>query len=229
MPPSRNVGFRVFRRIERPSAEMVEALGQLDTNFITDAMNRFGAMDNVAPAVPGMRLAGPAVTVRVPAASNLMVYQGFEVAQPGDVLVIETRGFTSVAVWGDLTSAIAQELRLAGMVTDGSVRDLRGIAEVGVPIFAREWSVANGALKHGPGEVNVPIAVAGVPVLPGDIVVADGGGVVVVPRQDAEAVLAGARAIAEAEARKLEDIRSGKLIPGWVHETLRREGCEITD
>src|SRR5262249_32069546 len=163
------------------------------------AMNRFGGMDaNLRPAAPAMRAAGPAITVRVPPGDNLMVYKAFEVAQPGDVLVIEARGYTSVAQWGDVTSLIAQTLARGGMVTAGSLRDIRGICDVGFPVFAKPVTVPNGSLKDGPGEVNVPVAVGNVPVLPGDIVVADSHGVVVVPRRDAEGVLSRAQALLRA-------------------------------
>lgn len=128
-----------------------------------------------------------------------MVYWAFEVAQAGDVLVIESRGCTTVAQWGDLTSMTAKGLGLGGAVMDGSLRDLAGIGDVGFPVFAQPWVVPNGALKDGPGEVNVPVAVGGV-------VVGDASGVVVVPREDA-----------------------GKLIPAWLADTLRQKGCEIID
>jgi 4-hydroxy-4-methyl-2-oxoglutarate aldolase len=193
-------------------------------------MNRFGGLDgNIRPAGPGMRLAGPAVTVRVAAGSNLMVYAAFRVAQPGDVLVIETRGFTAVAQWGDVTSRIACRLGLGGMVTDGSLRDVRGIREAGLPVFAASWTVPNGALKHGPGEVNVPVALGGVPVLPGDVVVGDEAGVVVVPRRDAEAVLSRSRAMAAAEAAKVRAFDQGRLLPEGLADQLREQGCETVD
>lgn len=227
---SSNPGFRVFTRILRPSVELVAALGELETTYLSDAMNRFGGMgSNIRPADPRMRLAGPAITVRVPPGDNLMVYQAFEVAQRGDVIVIEARGYTSVAQWGDLTSIIGKKLGLAGVVTDGSLRDLKGICEVGFPVFARPVIIPNGALKDGPGEVNVPVAVGGVPILPGDIVVGDSHGVVVVPRGDAEIVLDRARKVAEQEAHKLQELTEGKLIPGWLEESLRQKGCEIVD
>jgi regulator of RNase E activity RraA len=230
MARSRNVGFRVVRSIERPPADLVAGLGMLEATYISDAMNRFGGMsDNVRPAGPDMRLAGPAVTVRVPPGDNLMVYAAFEVAQPGDVIVIEARGYTGVAQWGDLTSMIGQRLGLAGAVMDGALRDLPGIIGVGFPVFALPVIVPNGALKDGPGEVNVPIAVAGVPVLPGDIVVGDASGVVVVPRQDAAVVLEGARAIAAAEGKKIAEFAAGHLIPDWLAGTLRQKGCEMLD
>jgi regulator of RNase E activity RraA len=223
-----DVGFRVFTQIDRPAREVVAALGELETTWITDAMHRFGGMDgNIRPAAAGMRCAGPALTVRVAPGDNLMVYQAFAVAQPGDVLVIEARGFTSVAQWGDLTSMAARALGLGGVVTDGSLRDLPGIIAVGFPVFAQAYLVPNGALKDGPGEVNVPVAVGGVPVLPGDIVVADGHGVVVVPRRDAASVLAAARAVAVAEQAKVQEIAGGVLVPEWLPDTLQVKGCEI--
>jgi regulator of RNase E activity RraA len=228
MPPTHNVGFRVFTQIQRPPAAVVAGLGELETTFVTDAMNRFGGMDaNVRPADPAMRLAGPAVTVRVPPGDNLMVYKAMEIAQPGDIIVIEARGFTSVAQWGDLVSMIGRGLGLGGMVTDGSLRDRAGIRAAGFPVFAADWLVPNGARRNGPGEVNVPVAVGGVPVLPGDVVLGDANGVVVVPRDDAAAVLEAAQAVAEYEKARLQEFAKGKLIPSWLESSLREKGCEI--
>jgi regulator of RNase E activity RraA len=124
---------------------------------------------------------------------------------------------------------IAKGLGLAGAVMDGSLRDLPGIVEVGLPVFAQPVVVPNGALKDGPGEVNVPVAVGGVPVLPGDIVVADAHGVVVVPRDDAATVLEKARAVAKSEVKKIKEFDEGKYIPDWLEETLRQKGCEIVE
>lgn len=230
MARSENPGFRVFTKITRPPRELVEALGKLESTWISDAMNRFGGMDaNIRPASPEMRCAGPAVTVRVPPGDNLMVYKAFEIAQPGDILVIESRGYTQVAQWGDLTSMIGKGLGLAGAVMDGSLRDLAGIREAGLPVFAKPVVVPNGALKDGPGEVNVPVAVGGVPVLPGDIIIADFNGVVVVPRGDAEVVLERARAVAAAEAKKLAEFAEGKYLPSDLGRTLAAKGCEVVE
>ena len=227
---SSNVGFRVFTKTPRPRKDVVEKLGRLETVYLSDAMNRFGGMEaDVRPAAVGMTVAGPALTVRVRPGDNLMVYKAFQVAQPGDVLVIEARGYTSVAQWGDITSMIAKGLKLAGMVTDGALRDLKGICEVGLPVFAKPSLIPNGALKDGPGEVNVPVAVAGVPVLPGDVIVGDAHGVVVVPRRDAEAVLAKATAMAAAEQSKIREIRAGHLTAEWLEATLQQKGCEIVE
>jgi regulator of RNase E activity RraA len=220
----------VFARIARPPREVVAALGELESTCLSDAMNRFGGMEaEIRPADPAMRLAGPAITVRVPPGDNLIVYQAMAVAEPGDVIVIEARGFTSVATWGDLTSMIARGRGLVGMVTDGSIRDLRGIRDAGLPVFARPAITPNGARKNGPGEVNVPVAVGGVPVLPGDIIVGDLNGVVVVPRRDAEVVLETARALMAAEEKKVEAILAGELIPEWLPASLQRLGVEIVE
>jgi regulator of RNase E activity RraA len=175
-----------------------------------------------------MRVAGPAVTVRVPPGDNLMVWKALEIAQPGDVLAIETRGYTSVAVWGDITSLIAQQRGLAGIVTDGAVRDLAGILEVGLPVYYSGVTTPNGALKDGPGEVNVPIAVGNVAVLPGDVLVGDAGGVVVIPGRDAEEVLERARQMAENEARKIAQIRGGDVSAPWLEPVLQAKGCFVT-
>ena len=230
MSRSQNVGFRVFTEIPRPAQSLVAEFAKIETTFLSDAMNRFGGMGgNIRPAEPTMRLAGPAVTVRVAPGDNLMVYKAFEIAQPGDVLVVEARGFTAVAQWGDLTSMVGKALELGGVVTDGSLRDVGGICQVGFPVFAQDWVVPNGGLKDGPGEVNVPVAVGGVPVLPGDIIVGDANGVVVVPRLDAEAVLAKAQAAMVAEAAKIEGFAEGHLIPDTLKQTLANKGCEVLD
>ena len=230
MARSENVGFRVFTEIPRPPQELVEALGKLETTYLSDAMNRFGGMDaNIRPAGPGMRIAGPAITVRVPPGDNLMVYKAFEIAQPGNIIAIEAHGFTSVAQWGDLTSMIAKGLNLGGAVTDGALRDVAGIREVGLPVFSKPWVVPNGGFKDGPGEVNVPVAVGGVPILPGDILVGDENGVMVVPRLDAEVVLRKAQAVAEYEVHTIQRFAEGKLIPTWLESTLKQKGCEIIE
>ena len=223
-----SVGLRIFRHIERPPREVTAGFAELDNTFATDAMHRFlGMAGNIRPLAPGMRCCGPATTVRVPPGDNLMVYAAMEVAQPGDVLVIESRGFTAVAQWGDQTSLAARELGLAGVVMDGSVRDPEGIVEVGLPVFSLPVVVPNGALKDGPGEVNVPVAVGGVPVLPGDLILGGASGVVVVPRLDAAAVLARARALAAAEPGKMAKLGGGHPLPDELHEWLEAKGVEV--
>jgi regulator of RNase E activity RraA len=153
-------------------------------------MHRFGAMDGGVRAVDdAMHVAGPAITVRLAAGDNLMIYEALKVCRPGDVLVIETRRSTLTAIWGDKLSRLAKDAGLGGMVTDGCMRDRAGIREIGLPVFASPACIANGPHKNGPGEVNTPVSVGGLVVLPGDLVVGDADGVVVIHRADVDQVL----------------------------------------
>jgi regulator of RNase E activity RraA len=186
-----SVGFRVFEYIDRPPDEIIRQFARFSTPDISDRMHRSGAMDeSVRPVDPVMKIAGPAITVRLPSGDNMVVYNALEICKPGDVLVMETRRSTAAAVWGDRLSRMATGAGVAGMITDGCVRDRSGIRAIGLPVFANPAQVANGAYKHGPGEVNTPVSVGGRVVLPGDLVVADADGVVVVHSTDIPSILA---------------------------------------
>jgi regulator of RNase E activity RraA len=220
-------GFRVFTKVERPAPEVVAAFRELNTCNICDALGRFGAMHyQIKPMVPGWKMAGTAITLRTRPCDNLLVYKALELAQPGDVLVIALYEYEVNNTWGDLTSAIALAKGMAGVVTDGLVRDIAGLREVGFPVFARGLT-PNSPFKDGPGEVNVPVVCGGVIVNPGDIVVGDDDGVVVVPRADAEEIIEGTRAVMAKEQGIVRDIAAGKLIPDWVEKTLRERGCQV--
>jgi regulator of RNase E activity RraA len=225
--PEKNLGFIVHTRVERPPRHLVEPFREFATCNVCDALGRFGAMHyTIKPVVPGWRVAGPAITVRTRPCDNLVIYKALELAQPGDVLVITNHEYETNATWGDLTSMIGKARGLAGMVTDGLVRDIAGLREVGLPVFARGLT-PNSPLKDGPGEVNVPVSCGGVIVNPGDIIVGDEDGVVVVPREDAELVIARTRAIVAKEEKTVKEIQSGSLIPDWVDRTLAEKGCQI--
>ncbi len=185
------VGFRVVGEVDRPSETAIRQFSRFSTPDISDAMYRFGAMDGGVAAVDdAMHLAGAAITVRLPAGDNLMIYEALKVCHPGDVLVIETRRSMLTAIWGDKLSRLAKDSGVAGMLTDGCVRDRAGIREVGLPVFASPIRIANGPYKNGPGEVNTPVSIGGVAVLPGDLIVGDANGVVVIHRADVDQVLA---------------------------------------
>ena len=134
--------------------------------------------------------------------------------------------YTVSSTWGDLTSLIGKEKRLAGMVTDGLVRDIFGIKEVGLPVFSR-GSIPTSPFKDGPGEVNVPITCGGISVRPGDIIFGDVDGVVVIPQENVDQVIRRALEIAVEEEKKVKDIKSGHLIPDWVGKILKERGYII--
>lgn len=224
-----NIGFRVRLNAPRPSQAVITAFQGAQTGHVCDAMNRFGAMDyRIKPLDPPMRMAGPALTVRIRPCDNLVIYKALDIAQPGDILVIATYDYTANSTWGDQTSLVAQMKGLAGMVTDGVVRDREGILEVGFPVFAR-GVMPSSPFKHGPGEINFLVSCGGQPVQPGDIIVGDGDGVVVVPQADAAQVAEQLQVIREKEEKRFADIRAGKFIPQWVEEKLVEGGYEIIE
>lgn len=156
-------------------------------------MNRQQAMDAaIRPLVRSHRMCGPAFTVQSVEANNWGAHQALELAQPGDILVLAARAGMRAAIWGHVMTVAAMRRQIGGVVIDGCVRDARENEGEAFPIFTRGICAA-GPHKGWPCNLNVPVSCAGVPVLPGDIVVGDGDGVVVVPRLRAAQVLEEAR------------------------------------
>jgi regulator of RNase E activity RraA len=221
------LGLRVFTKVSRVPREKFEKLMKVTTGNVCDAMDRFGAMDyQIKPVDPLMKCVGTAITVKARPCDNLIVYKALEIAQPGDIIVIGIYNYTTSSTWGDLTSLIGKQKGLAGMVTDGLVRDVFGIKEVGLPVFSR-GSIPTSPFKDGPGEVNVPIACGGISVRPGDVLFGDVDGVVVIPQENVDQVVRRAVEIAAEEEKKVKDIKSGHLIPDWVAKILRERGYVI--
>lgn len=217
-------GFRIIETIERPPQAVVERLAKLPTGNIADVMGRFRSMDGGIRAVaPGMRVCGPAVTVMTRPGDNLMCHMAMEIAQRGDVIVVNTGHGVYAAVWGELMTHAAVAAGLAGLVVDGAVRDASELRELGFPVFARAI-VATSCDKDGPGEINVPIACGGAVVMPGDVVVGDEDSVVVVPREWAAEVAGLAEAKAAEERARIAEIAAGKVFMPSIRETLRRKG-----
>lgn len=184
-------------RAELTAAERDRLLG-LATSSIVDSMDRLGSPDAGISAVwEGARLVGPALTVLTAAGDNRIVHAALDQAQPGEVIVINGFGDRTRALIGDLIAERAKSLGVAGFVIDGCVRDADAIRDLGLPVFARGVTPA-GPYKNGPGEIGGAVAIGGVAVLAGDIVVADADGVAFVPRARLDVV-------ADAAARKLAD------------------------
>lgn len=218
-------GFRLITRFSRPDPGLVEGFRGAATGNVCDAMGRFGALDHrVKPIAVGMRFVGVATTVKVRPCDNLVIWKAIELAQPGDVLVLATGGYTQSATWGDITCRAARAKGVAAVVTDGAVRDLDGLLEVGLPVFAAAIT-PNSPFKDGPGELNVAVACGGVPINPGDILVGDGDGVVCVPRPEAESVLEELRKVQRSEVERMAQLERGELIPSWVDGLLRERGA----
>lgn len=217
-------GWHIVSDVSRAPDELVARFREVGTGPICDALGRFAAMDcRVKPVDPGAQLAGSALTVWTRPCDNLAIYKALEMAQPGDVLVIATQGYTTNSIWGELTTLIGRARGLAGMVTDGAVRDSRQIIQIGLPVFACALT-PNSPLKDGPGKINTPVICGGISVQPGDVVVGDADGVVVVPLDQAETVLERVLAIQAKEAAIRAEIQSGQLFPSQAVRLLRDKG-----
>lgn len=161
----------------------------LPTTCISDALNGMSNLDpSIKPLQDSYKVAGRAFTVKIPAGDNTMVLKAIKEASPGDVLVIDAKGESYRAVAGDFVVSLAQKLGIAGMIVDGVIRDLIGVRSLNFPVFSKGTTVA-ASFKNGAGEINVPISCGGVSITPGDIIVGDADGVVVIPQADAEKVL----------------------------------------
>lgn len=218
------VGFRIAPPWARPPLELAAALKELGTPAVSDGMNRFNTMDHgIAPVLERCRMAGPAATLRLRPGDNLMLHKSLGLVQPGDVLVVDTCGCRTNSILGELIATAAFRAGLAGIVIDGGVRDILELREHAYPVFARFVTPAVGD-KDGPGEFGYPVCCGGVPVHPGDIVVGDENGVVVVPPADAEKVIAGARKKLAYEKKRMQDILEGVIVNPAIDLQLRNKG-----
>ncbi len=217
------IGFRMLTEVPRPPAELVEQFRGIASPNLADVMGRFHFMDPGIQMRTGLPLCGVAVTVIARPADNLMVHKAMEIAGRGDAIVVATCGNTTSAVFGELMGTSAVEVGLGGIVVDGAIRDVEALASLRFPAFSRAVC-AGGCDKDGPGEINVPIACGNTVVMPGDIVVGDADGVAVVPREEAEEILKLVKALMDREAKRIQEIRSGKIFKSEINDTLRSKG-----
>ena len=199
-------------QIERPDIEIVNKLGEIATSTLSDAMGRYGAMSHeIKPAISGFHMAGPAYTIRSYVKDNLMVHYGLKMAKPGDILVVEAGGFPDGAFWGELMSLMAKRKGIGGIVLDTGVRDRKKLGEIGFPVFSRSV-IPVGTLKDSPGSINIPVQCGGVVVNPGDIIVGDDDGVVVIPKEEAKKVLENALGIMKKEEEIRKRVALGEVL-----------------
>jgi len=215
-------GFRVRSEWPRPDAALLASFATASSAQVADSMARLGAMDAaIRPIWPISRIIGPALTVWCHSGDNLMVHKALSIAHPGDILVVNTQGNRVNSPFGELLATSAQKFGVAAVIVDGMVRDSDALQDMRMPVFARGLS-PNGCNKDGPGEVGAVIACGGVAVRPGDIVIADGDGVTIVPLEDAAQVAALSVAQIKSEQKRLSEIEKGVLVRPEIDETLRR-------
>ncbi|MEZ5843651.1 MAG: RraA family protein [Hyphomicrobiaceae bacterium] len=212
--------LRIRRDFARPPATEIAPFESAPSGWVVDAQGRRGALPHwIRPLTANVRFVGPALTVRSRPVDNLAPYAALKYAKPGDVLVVATDGAETASVMGDILLAMARNAGIVAAVTDGLVRDIAGINQVGIPTFARGLT-PNSPFKDGPGEVGYPVTLGDIAIEPGDLVVGDIDGIVIVPRGRVAAVGAELAAIAEKEARMEAAVAAGARYPAWLDDVL---------
>lgn len=216
------VGFRVCADWRRADPAVLAAFTGAASSQVADSMNRLGGMDSgIKPVWPAPRVIGCAVTVWCHSADNLMIHKALSMSKPGDILVINTQGSLNNSGLGELIATSAIKVGIKAAIVDGTVRDADALQALRFPVYSRGTS-PNGCNKDGGGEVGTTIACGGVAVGPGDIIIADRDGVVVVPLADAAEVARLAAAKVTQEKNRMAEIAEGIVVRPEIDEQLRR-------
>lgn len=226
-----SVGFRVFLKRRLPPPELVEAYRSLPPANVADCMGRLSAISSeirLFSSPVSEIMAGVALTVKARPGDNLMIHKALNLAGPGDVIVVSNEGDRSQSLVGEIIVSYAQWKGVAGWVFDGPIRDVGAISKMTIPVYAT-GATPGGPFKEGPGEINVPIACGGIHVDPGDIILGDRDGVIVIPRTDAASLLADAQKFSAGDHGKVVAASNGTLDRSWVDKTLAAKKCEIID
>jgi RraA family protein len=223
-----NPGFRIYKTINRPSKELIEAFRDIPVANIADNMGRISCVDSYIKPFNKVRLLGTAFTVKAPLGDNLMFHKALDMAKPGDVIVVDGESDMNHALCGEIMMRYAMKKGIAGFLIDGCIRDAAALEDLEFSVYARGVN-PKGPYKNGPGEINVPVNCGGQVVLPGDIIVGDSDGVVIIRPADAQDILEKAKAQNQNEMKTFEQIEKGTLDRSWVDNTLKAKGCEIIE
>ncbi|MBW0446187.1 RraA family protein [Paraburkholderia phenoliruptrix] len=214
----------IIRDIERVSPQLVEAAARFQAAILADVAGRRGTLHGrVKPLSPKMKVAGPAITVEVRQGDNLAIHAALAVAKPGDVIVVDGKGDVSCALLGEIMATQAKVSGIAGIVIDAAVRDAHELANGDYPVFSAGLNPC-GPTKSVAGLVNHPISAGGAAVNPGDLIVGDADGVVVIPRAEVARIVELAQKKLDMETARIAAIHRGDVRPGWLDKELRAAG-----
>ena len=208
----------------RIPADLVQRAAAFQPAILADVAGRRGAMNGrIRPLHPHMTLAGSALTIEVRPGDNLMIHAAISLAKPGDVLVVDGKGDLSSALMGTIMMTACRQLGIAGVVIDGAVRDSGEIIDLNYPVFAAGTN-PNGPTKNIGGRIGHPVSVGGVTVHPGDFIIGDGDGVVVIERDRLESLLPAAEKKVKDERARIAAIQTGDTEAKWLTAALRTAG-----
>ena len=215
----------IIKDFERVPADVVAKAATFQAAILADVAGRRGTMHGrIAPVSPDMQCAGPAFTIEVRPGDNLMIHTAMTMAKPGDILVIDGKGDRTCALMGAIMINACKQLKLGGVVIDAAIRDSLDLRELGFPVFA-VGANPNGPTKFTPGRINWPISCGDIAVRPGDLIVGDADGVLVLEREKAASMLEPAAKKLADETARIAAIRQGKdLAPKWLEGSLRAAG-----
>lgn len=222
-----SIGLRILKRKRKVEAAMVAKYRELPVANVSDSMNRMTAAGSrLRPMHGGGIMCGPALTVKTRPGDNLMVHKALDLAEAGDVVVVDAGGDLTNSIIGELMLAVAAKKGLGGVVINGAVRDSGAIRSGKFPVFAAGVS-HRGPYKDGPGEINVPIAIDGMVIEPGDLVIGDDDGLLCVPFDALDEIYAKAHAKHAAETESFRKIAAGENDRSWIGRKLAELRCEV--
>ncbi|MFK8243480.1 MULTISPECIES: RraA family protein [unclassified Facklamia] len=218
-------GFRIGPDINRTeNIEIYSKLKLFGTPALSDGLNKFNTLSSsIKPIQSGIKIAGPAITVKLRPADNLMLHKAISIAKEGDVIVVDTGGTYNYSILGDLMATSAFKKGIAGFVIDGCIRDIDELIEKKFPVFTCGVTPAVGD-KDGPGEINYPISCGNVVVMPGDYIVGDDNGVVVIPPDFVNQIVEKTIAKLEYEERRKKEIENNIIDKPDIDAKLRKLG-----
>ena len=227
-----SVGKRIYLRREMPDPRIMAQFKTIPASNTADVMGRSCAMNpriRLVSQPKDQMMVGPAFTVKGRAGDNLTLHAALNLCSEGDVLVVSNEEDDTRALMGEVMMAyLKYTKKIAGIILDGPIRDIDEIGRWDFPVYCT-GTTPGGPYKEGPGEINVPISCGGISVAPGDIILADPDGIIVIPRKDAAVILEEAKKFQAADEKKLAAAKAGTADRSWVDRALAEKGYEIID